>query len=398
MISILLSLCILVNAPEPAEPEAWVLIVDPGESLFTRFGHSAFLIRGPNWPDERIYDFGHFEFSNQFMIDFLHGNAFYSLETRSLGGFLSSYSRERREVRAHRLRLEAQQVSELRDILEKTLNSPEKEYRYHHFADNCATRMRDVISQVTYGRWRLLLQEKPDRPWRNSLFDVLGSNSGLKYGLSLLLSSPMDRARTAWDGTYLPVQLEEHLLWTRGMTEDRPDEPFIMESSVLVPGDSHDHVSLIPPPLYFVFAVFLALLLLPLAKVKGTIWLQVSFLLVSLLFSILFAVMVFFHRAMDICAFNLNMAVFFPFLAFMIPFWIGTRVVRRRTLVFLLISMSFPLLVLLVRPFTLQRTAPYPEFVLIVYTLLLVEFIVWHLRARRRRKNVTGSGDTHGDP
>ena len=382
MMPTLLSLLLLLTAPAQADrSEVWVLVVDPGSSLFTRFGHSAFWVRGPDLP-EMVYDFGHFEFSRQFLWDFLHGNAFYSLDSAPLEEFLDNYAHEEREVRAHLLDLTPQQAAAVRTLLERVLDSPEREYRYHHFADNCATRMRDLISQVTYGRWRMMLDARPDRTWRSSLFEVLGSNSILKHTLSMLLSAPMDHGRTAWDGTYLPVLLERALLSTRGLTADRPDAPLVLRTEVLSEGRRHDHVSLLPPWMYAIIAMLLALLLMPLVFFRSTVWLQLAFWTVTLVFAGLFSMMVFFHRYLDICAFNLNLLVFCPVLGLFFPFWSGPQVVRRRSLIFLLIACAAPITALLLRPFTLQRTEPFPEFALGVYLLLVIEYILWHLRNR----------------
>jgi len=382
MTATLLSLLMLLSTPAPAErPEVWVLVVDPGSSLFTRFGHSAFWLRGPGQP-ELVYDFGHFEFNRSFLWDFLHGNAFYSLDSSDLEDFVGGYAHEEREVRAHRLDLAPEQASAVRMLLARQLASPEREYRYHHFADNCATRMRDLISQVSYGRWRLMLEARPGRPWRSSLFDVLGANSILKHTLSMLLSVQMDLGRTAWDGTYLPVQLEQALLSTRGLDPRRPDAPLVAHSEVLSEGRTHDHVSLLPPWMYAVIAALLSLVLMPLVFFRSTVWLQLAFWTVTLVFGGFFALMLFFHRHLDICAFNLNLLVFCPLLAPFFPFWSGPQVVRRRAAIFLLIAAAGPATALLLRPFTLQRTSPFPEFALGVYLLLLAEYVLWHLRNR----------------
>lgn len=382
MTAALLSLVLLFSTPAPAQrPEVWVIVVDPGSSLFTRFGHSAFWVRGPDRGEE-IYDFGHFVFSRKFMWDFLHGNAFYSLEKSDLDTFVEGYAHEDREVRAHLLDLNPAQAVALRTLLERVHDSPEREYRYHHFADNCATRMRDLVSQVSYGRWRRILEARPGRKWRAELFEVLGENAILKHTLSMLLSVQMDHSRTAWDGLYLPVHLERALLSTRGLDPQRPEAPLVVRSEVLSEGRRHDHVSLLPPWMYAVIAVLLSLLLMPLVFFRGTVWLQLAFWTVTLVFGLFFSLMVFFHRHLDICAFNLNLLVFCPLLGLFFPFWSGPQVVRRRSLIFLLIAALAPATALLLRPFTLQQTSPFPEFVLGVYLLLVVEYILWHLRNR----------------
>lgn len=377
----------------PAErPEAWVLVVDPGASLFTRFGHSAFLFRAPGAPDE-VYDFGHFEFSPRFLRDFLHGRALYSIDSSELEDFLENYAEEQREVRALRLALPAEQVQDMREILQKILASPEREYLYQHFADNCTTRMRDLISQITYGKWRRLLSARPGITWRRALFDVLGGNMLLKHALSLLLSVPMDRPRSAWDGTYLPAQLERELMATRGMGNN-PDAPFVDLRIVLSLGIRHDRVSVLPPWSFALLAVMLAFLTLPLVFFDSRLWLHLAFLVVALLQSVVFLLLLFLHFYHEICAFNLNLITFVPLLFIFFPLWLGSGITARRSVILVLASALFPSLVMVLRPWTLQQTAPFPEILLGLHLLLLAEIALWRLQNRPQKPAAAPSAPT----
>ncbi len=382
VIALLLILAAPARLPLPERPEAWVLVVDPGASLFTRFGHSAFLIRVPGEADE-VYDFGHFEFSPQFLKDFLHGRALYSLDSTDLEDFLSGYAEERRAVRALRLALSPAQVLDMRSVLQTLLDSPEREYRYHHFADNCTTRMRDLISQVTYGKWRRQLVLRPAPTWRRSLFDVLGANVLLKHALSLVLSVPMDRPRNAWDGTYLPGQLERGLMATRGMGEN-PDAPFVEQRLEISPGIQHDRVSVLPPWTFAILAVLLALLVLPLVFFSTRIWLHLAFLIVAALEGLVFALLAFLHFHHDTCAFNLNLVAFFPLLLLLFPLWAGSGITSRRGVLLVLLGALFPALAMAIRPWTLQETSPFPEGVMGLHLLLLAEIALWKFNERSR--------------
>lgn len=368
------------SLPLPQRPEAWVLIVDPGASLFTRFGHSAFLIRAPNAPDE-VYDFGHFDFSSRFLKDFLYGHALYSLDTSELEDFVANYEEERREVRALRLTLDPAQVQDMRKILQKVLQSPEREYRYHHFADNCTTRMRDLIAQITYGKWRRFLVARPSITWRQALFDVLASNILLKYSLSLVLSISMDKPRNAWDGTYLPAQLEHELLATKGMGT-LPDEPFVDRNLVLSPGIRHDRFSVLPAWSFGLIAVIFAFLTLPLVFFNSRFWLHLAFATISILQLIIFSILLFLHLHHEICSFNLNIITFFPFLGMLFPLWLGSGTTNFRGIIVVLISALFPAFVLTLHLWTIQKTSPFPEVALGLHLLLFIEIALWHLHNR----------------
>ncbi len=378
-------LSLLAPAQVPAEatkPEAWVIIVDPGADLFTRFGHSAFLLREPGG-DETIYDFGVFDFDAGFAMRFIRGTAKYYLDKRPLPAFLDSYMEERRSIRGHQLNLSARKVHELRDILEALYDSDERAYRYHHFSNNCATQMLLILSRLFKGDVQNELEKIPIVPWRTNLGTVLGEYTILNWGLRLILSSELDSARTAWTGSFLPYLLEKALLAVT-VSEDpfAQKVPLIARSVTFYQGVNHvDRIR--KPKWFYILIIVLGLILLaPLALRRRPFFLRLAFHVYGLFSGLIFAALFFLHLHLDICAYNLNMIAFFPFLLAGTFFMGRERLFKRHALVLLIIAAAFPVLQMVLRLFTIQRTAPFPEWVLGIHLLFIAE---WTLVVLTRR-------------
>lgn len=363
------------------KPEAWVLIVDPGADLFTRFGHSAFYLRMPDGA-QSVYDFGVFDFDKEFIVRFLKGTAKYYLDKRELEDFTESYQKERREIRAHLLNLSPQKVRELESILESIFHSEERSYRYHHFSNNCATQMLGILSRLFKGDVEHNLRRIPIVPWRTNLGTVLGEYTILNWTLRLILSSELDAKRSAWTGSFLPHLLEKSLQSV--FISENPfgkKIPLIKKTIVLSPGVNH--LERLSTPWWFIaFSLFfLSLLIAPLPLRRRPIFFRTALILYGVFSLLLFSALFFLHLHLDICAYNLNMLAFFPILLLLLPFTRGPHLMTRRTLTFLIISAFFPLLEIFLRFFTIQKTSPFPE---IAFTIHALFFIEWWALSRKK--------------
>ncbi|MBU1240637.1 DUF4105 domain-containing protein [Myxococcota bacterium] len=391
LIALLLTLLTPAQIPPDSDhPEAWVVIVDPGSEIFTRFGHSAFLIRDPNG-DETIYDFGVFDFDASFALRFIKGKAKYYLDKRPLPEFMNTYETEKRSIRGHLLNLSPAKVKELRNILESLYDSEERYYRYHHFSNNCSTQMLFILSRLFKGDVQYSLEKIPIVPWRTNLGSVLGEYSLLNWGLRLVLSSELDAQRNAWTGSFLPYLLERSLLAVQ-VSEDpfAKKVPLIAKSVTFYQGINHTQSSSKPWWFYVFTLLFGLILLLPLVLHKKPFFLRLAFFTWGLFSLMIFSALLFLHLHLDICAYNLNLLAFFPFLLVAALFMGKDRLYQTRSLVLLVIAALFPIMEMVLRLFTIQRSYPFPEWTLAIHLLFILEWTVVILSKKRElRKLVT---------
>jgi hypothetical protein len=101
---------------------------------------------------------------------------------------------------------------EIRRYAEWTVLPENKDYFYHHFKDNCATRIRDIIDMATDGQFKAKYENTPGRftlrqhvrrhTWFNSFFDWL---------LNFLMGQNIDTPITVWDEMFLPSEIAVRL-------------------------------------------------------------------------------------------------------------------------------------------------------------------------------------------
>lgn len=386
--SYIFSLFFLLNSITSTDSKAgnyqtWVLIVAPGPDVFSRFGHSAFMIDTPS--GKIVYDFGYFNMNSKFIKDFAFGRAFYSLDSRSFDSFIDSYSSEKRTIRGHLLNLTPEMGKQLYEVLENLYSSDGKHYLYDHFRDNCATRLRDLISKVTQGNLQYELEKMTIGTWRTNLDRILGNSWDIKYGLRLVLSSVMDEKRNGWDGAYLPLLLEEVLLKVNlAVNPFGKPEKLIVKSTVFYEGINHSINTSLPIWIYPLILMILFFLISPFIFRDDIIFLKIELFFFSWTIFILFVIMLFLHFYHSICVYNLNIFAFTPVLYIVLP-WILFRSKKGRIIgKYIIISMFFPLITIIIRPFTIQKTFPFPDIILVSY---IIFYIQWSLYMKKSAKS-----------
>lgn len=157
---IALALCIIpLRAQDPLDPQfsqvpqlaptafASVITCGAGDEFYTTFGHSAIRICDTSQQIDLVYNYGTFNFNiPHFYWTFARGRLDYSISRQSYPSFLSEYDYEGRAVWEQRLRLSNQEVNNLFVLLETNYLPEYRYYKYDFFRDNCATRVRDMVS------------------------------------------------------------------------------------------------------------------------------------------------------------------------------------------------------------------------------------------------------------
>lgn len=181
----------------------------PGDDVFSHFGHSAICVTEPG-SEPRCYNFGtaNFDTPVPLTIDFIRGRALFWVSVVPLEPMLGFYRREDRTVWRQRLPLTAEQARALADRLAAAAAGPERYYRYHHYFDNCTTRIRDMVDAVIGGEMKRSAAKRPDREsFREMTRHGFAGMVWLQAASEILLGRPADRAASAWDAMFLPAEL-----------------------------------------------------------------------------------------------------------------------------------------------------------------------------------------------
>src|SRR5690606_11886520 len=144
-----------------------VYTMGPGEHVFERFGHAAICVEHPvnagRAPADRCYNYGTTDFQTppqQIGWDFVRGKAKFWVSVWPRERMLQAYIAADRDVYRQVLVLSPSEQAQLERRLVHDSQEANRYYRYHHFDDNCTTRIRDVVDEAVAGR--LLSHGKTD--------------------------------------------------------------------------------------------------------------------------------------------------------------------------------------------------------------------------------------------
>ena len=213
--------------------EISLLTISQGGPIYSWFGHSAFLIRTPDGRDI-AFDYGTFSFNDEdFIKNFVMGRLwFLCLSTRANGRY-AELEEDGRSVSLVTLPLTAEQKKAIVNFVDANTLKENREYLYHHYKDNCATRLRDIIDRATdgdFGRWA---REQKGMTFRQQASRALSRNRLVQWGLEFLQSGMIDKEATLWDEMFLPDVLEKAVM-----------EYFGLESELVV--DNHGQYRAVP--------------------------------------------------------------------------------------------------------------------------------------------------------
>ena len=150
-----------------------------------------------------------FDFNDpDFYLKFTRGVLDYYLAVSSFPEFMYEYEVTKRSVTEQELRLTDSAKLSIRKVLNETLFSSARFYKYDFLYDNCTSRVRDIL--IKYGGLqteKLLVPEKTT--FRNMLYEYLnkGNQPWSKLGIDILLASPIDIRVNKTESMFLPDYL-----------------------------------------------------------------------------------------------------------------------------------------------------------------------------------------------
>jgi hypothetical protein len=203
----LAAVLMLLLAQEPT-PVFDLYTFGPGDDLFSHFGHSAICLTDAGHPNGACFNYGTADFSTPvpLTIAFIQGKALFWVSLIDRARMLAYYRDEDRTVFRQRLPLTETEARELRDRLIASASGNEKFYRYHHYRDNCTTRIRDLLDRTLGGRIATRTSSTPPGPsFRELTRRGFAGNVPLLIVTALVLGRPADQATSAWEAMFLPA-------------------------------------------------------------------------------------------------------------------------------------------------------------------------------------------------
>lgn len=190
-----------------------LLTCDPGDQLYSVFGHSAIGVVDPEQKLAVVFNYGTFSFQVPFFyIKFASGKLMYQLSTTSYKRFLREYRYEQRMVTEDILNLTLAQKQHLFELLKNNYKPENREYQYDFFFDNCATRIIDIFYEAFGDSLEFLEpQSQHIKTHRNLIDEYLTNSYWSDFGIDIALGSVIDKPTTEMQKAFLPDYLAAYV-------------------------------------------------------------------------------------------------------------------------------------------------------------------------------------------
>lgn len=200
--------------------EVALLTISDGGPIYSWFGHAAIMV---TTPDGRGYsfDYGTFSFNDEdFFVNFALGRLWFLCLSTSARYQLEEVDAEGRTATKVVLPLTTEQKKAVIEFLNANADAENRVYLYHHYNDNCATRLRDIIDWTTDGAFQTWAKGIEGYTFRQQASRALSRNPFVLWGLDFLQSGQIDRDATLWDEMFLPEMLEKGVMEYFGLENE----------------------------------------------------------------------------------------------------------------------------------------------------------------------------------
>ena len=182
-----------------------------GEHLFERFGHAAVCVVDDRHPStSRCYNYGTTDFGSppqKLGWGFLRGNARFWVSVWPLDKMLATYVEADRTIWRQRLRLSPTEMAAFERRLASDAQEANRYYVYHHFHDNCSTRIRDILDDVTGGRLARGAERSLGTTYRQLGVEGLADQPLIRATSDFVVGRAADQKLSAYEAMFLPERL-----------------------------------------------------------------------------------------------------------------------------------------------------------------------------------------------
>ncbi len=195
-----------------AAPKIDLYTMGVGDMVVEKFGHAALCTRYPTEPRrDRCYNYGTTNFADPAGLgwNFVRGRAKFWVSVVNPDQMIDLYIRRDRTVWVQELPLSPEEARQIADKLRFDDREENRYYIYHHYFDNCTTRIRDILDATLGG----VLKTDSDGSFGASYREL--SREGFAESTALLIASDYvlgrigDKVPSLWEAMFLPRVLRE---------------------------------------------------------------------------------------------------------------------------------------------------------------------------------------------
>jgi hypothetical protein len=212
-----------------------IAVMGPGDELYFWWGHAALVIEDRSTGDARFYDYGVFSFENEhFFTNFAFGRLLYSCAVSSAKQSFRAYIAGNRDISLYTLNLSPETEEVVRRFAERNVLPENRDYYYHHFKDNCATRLRDIIDLAVGGQFKARFGDAPGRyTLRQHVRRHTWFSPFMDWALNFLMGQGIDTPITVWEEMFLPSEIARNISGFVYTDEAGVEQPLVSGVEVL---------------------------------------------------------------------------------------------------------------------------------------------------------------------
>jgi len=236
-----------------------LLTATPGTEIYSLYGHSALRVYDVWKGNDIVYNFGIFDFDTpNFYTKFVNGKLLYQLGKTSFNRFVHSYELSGQGIYQQKLNLTNHEKWQLIGNLEINYLPENRYYRYDFFHDNCATRIRDLITKSVDGKivYDPAYIKKPES-FRDLIKFYQKCDPWVDFGTHILIGSDADSICKITDYLFLPIPMM-HIYANTKIVSNGITKPMVDSPIDILPGTLIENV---PNPFTSPLSAFVALLI-----------------------------------------------------------------------------------------------------------------------------------------
>ena len=225
-----------------------IAVIGPGDELYFWWGHIGLVVEDKISGDARFYDWGVFSFENEnFFVNFAFGRLLYSCMASRAESNYNSYINTNRDITLYTLDLPADKKEAILRLAETNMLPENRDYMYHHFRDNCATKIRDILDAALDGDLKAKFGDAPGRfTFREHVSRHTWFNPFFHWSLGFWMGQGIDRPITEWDDMFLPSEIALRISDYNYTWPDGRERPLV--SSVEILNTSHKRPIVLDTP------------------------------------------------------------------------------------------------------------------------------------------------------
>ncbi len=225
-----------------------LVTIEPGQEIYAWWGHSAIVVEDVRLKTARFYNYGLFSFQqDNFLLNFAMGRLWFQVGAARAGPELDLYRWQNRTIRIQTLDLPPQRRLAMASFLEWNILPENRSYLYDHYADNCATRVRDLIDRAVDGQLAAATAAPGPLTLRQQTRRFTAGHPVMEWVLMFLMSGVIDRPISGWQEMFLPTELEKHVAALVYRDELGRERPLVAASEVYYRAHGRPPIPAVPP-------------------------------------------------------------------------------------------------------------------------------------------------------